>query len=396
MEFQIARRIKDVRGSIIRELFKLASNPDIIAFGGGNPSPQSFPTEDIARIADDALRNRPVEVLQYGLSEGYTPLRETMKRRLSSEEGFDFSADELFITSGGIQAADLVAKVLVNEGDVVLTEEPAFVGCLNTFRTYGAKLIGVPMEPDGMDIRRLENALRSHGNVRFLYTISSFQNPTGFTTSREKRKEIYRLAQKYNIAIFEDNPYGELRFSGERIPAIKTLDTDGRVLYAGSFSKVMAPAFRLGFLVFSKDIVPSVTVAKQSTDTHSNLLFQYICDEYMNKCDYAGHIRATRALYREKSELMYEAMNRYFHPGVTYGKPDGGLFIMAFLPQGMDSNDFVREGIKNGVACVPGVAFAVDQNKPSNGFRMCYSTPSDEQIARGIKILGGLTHKWLA
>jgi 2-aminoadipate transaminase len=252
------------------------------------------------------------------------------------------------------------------------------------------------MEPDGMNLEKLEEALSTYKKIRLLYTIPNFQNPTGFTTSAAKRKRIYELARKHDVMIFEDNPYGELRFAGDPIPSIKTLDTDGRVIYAGSFSKVMAPAFRLGMVVFNKTLSDRMSVAKQCADVHSNVLFQHICWKYMTGCDYAGHIAEIRNLYRRKANLMLSAMEQHFHPDVRFNRPQGGLFVMAFLSEGTDSYPFVAEGIERGVACVPGVAFAVDQSKPNNGFRMNYSTPSDDQIQRGVEILGELTRTWAA
>lgn len=395
MQYRISDKIRDVRGSIIRELFKLTNDPKMIAFGGGNPSPDSFPVEEIRKIACDILDKDPVSMLKYGLTEGYAPLRETMKSRLTRTEDMNFEKNDLFIVSGGQQCADLTAKIFLNEGDVVITEEPAFVSCLNAFRSYGARLVGIPMKPDGMDIERLEQALMQEDRARLIYTIPSFQNPTGFTTSEEKRKELYRLAQKHDVMIFEDNPYGELRFTGNAVPTIKSIDSDGRVTYAGSFSKTMAPAFRLGFLVVDKSLATRFSIAKQCTDTHSNTLFQYICDEYMKRYDYERHISETREIYRRKCDLMLSEMEKHFHPAVRFNRPEGGLFVMAFLPEGSDSFPFVEEGIKRGVACVPGVAFAVDQDRPANGIRLNYSTSSDEQIQRGIKILGELTYEWM-
>ena len=277
-------------------------------------------------------------MLQYGLSEGYLPLRHRMKTYLAEKEGIDFDKNELFIVSGGHQCADLVTKVLVNEGDVILTEEPAFIGCLNTFRSYGAKLVGVPMQADGMDLA----ALQANPNAKLLYTIPSFQNPTGITTTLEKRKAVYALCRRYNVAILEDNPYGELRFSGETVPTIKSMDADGRVLYAGSFSKVMAPAFRLGFLVFDKSLTAPITVAKQCTDVHSNLLFQHICDAYMEQYDFEEHLNASRAVYRRKCSLMLDAMRRCFHPEVTFGQPEGGLSL----------ENVAETRVMDGVSCV--------------------------------------------
>lgn len=395
MQFEISGRMSGVHGSAIRELFKLGADPNMISFGGGNPSAETFPIPEIAEIVSDVFKNAPVSVLQYGLSEGYTPLRETMKEYLARTQGIDFEKNELFIVSGGQQCADLTTKVLVNEGDVILTEEPAFVGCLNTFRSYGAKLVGVPMQQDGMDTDALEAALKANPNAKLLYTIPSFQNPTGITATLEKRKKVYELACKYNIAILEDNPYGELRFAGEDVPTIKSMDTEGRVLYAGSFSKVMAPAFRLGFLVFDKSLTMPLTVAKQTTDVHSNVLFQYVCNEYMTRYDFAAHLESARRVYRDKCQLMLDTMRRTFHPAVAFTQPEGGLFVMAFLPEGMDAKPFVREAINRGVLCVPGSAFLADESQPSNGLRLNYSTPTDEQIVNGIEILGKLTHEWI-
>ena len=394
MQYTISDNMDGVQGSIIRELFKLAKDPNMIAFGGGNPSSESFPVDAIAEITARAFRENAVSVLQYGLSEGYTPLRETMKKHLAEVEGINFEENELLIVSGGQQAADLTTKVLVNRGDVILTEEPAFVGCLNTFRSYGARLVGVPVESDGISIAALEEALKANDNVRFLYTIPSFQNPTGITMSEEKRQKVYALCRQYDVMVFEDTPYSELRFSGVSQKRIKALDTDGRVVYAGSFSKVMAPAFRLGFVVFNKALTSRFTVAKQCTDVHSTVLFQYIVNEYMTGYDYHAHIEHTREIYRRKCDIMLGEMEKKFHPSVTFNRPEGGLFVMAFLPEGMDAYPFVQEGIKRGVYCVPGVAFAVDANKPNNGFRMNYSTPSDEQIVKGVDILGRLTYEW--
>lgn len=395
MNYTISNRLSGVKGSMIRELFKLGASADIISFGGGNPSAETFPCEAIQEIASRGLTEQPVSLLQYGLSEGYTPLRETMKKYLSKKEGFDFEKNELFIVSGGQQCADLTTKALVNENDVILTEEPAFVGCLNTFRSYGAKLVGIPMEDDGMSVEALEAALKKYDNVKLLYTIPSFQNPTGVTTSLEKRKKVYELCCKYDIAILEDNPYGELRFAGETVPTLKSMDTEGRVLYAGSFSKVMAPAFRLGYLVFDKSLSGPLTVAKQCTDVHSNVLFQYICDEYINHYDFEGHLEEARKVYHHKCGLMLDSMKKYFHPAMSFGHPEGGLFVMAFLPEGMDAQPFVREAINRGVLCVPGAAFLADSNGVSNGFRLNYSTPTDEQIVKGIEILGKLTYEWI-
>lgn len=395
MEFVQSQRMSGVSGSIIRELFKLTAAPDMISFAGGNPSPEAFPTREIADIAYDALSNRGTSMLQYGLSEGYPPLRNEVKRYLKEKYGFPREEDDTLIVSGGQQCADLTAKILLNEGDGVICEELSFVGVLNTLRSYGAKLTGVPMESDGMNLEALKKAMETTPRAKLLYIIPNFQNPTGFTTSWEKRKAIYAMAKEHGLFILEDDPYGELRFEGDPVPPIKSLDTEGIVIHAGSFSKTMAPAFRLGFITANKALIARLIVAKQCTDVHSTTLFQEICYRYMTEHDYAGHIAMVSRLYGEKCECMLSNMEKYFHPSVRFNRPQGGLFVTSFLPEGMDAYPFVTEGIRRKVACVPGVAFVMDPTRPSNAFRMNYSMPTMEQIETGIRILGQLTWELL-
>ena len=395
MEFVQSQRMSGVSGSIIRELFKLTAAPDMISFAGGNPSPEAFPTREIADIAYDALSNRGTSMLQYGLSEGYPPLRNEVKRYLKEKYGFPREEDDTLIVSGGQQCAELTAKILLNEGDGVICEELSFVGVLNTLRSYGAKLTGVPMESDGMNLEALKKAMETTPRAKLLYIIPNFQNPTGFTTSWEKRKAIYAMAKEHGLFILEDDPYGELRFEGDPVPPIKSLDTEGIVIHAGSFSKTMAPAFRLGFITANKALSARLVVAKQCTDVHSTTLFQEICYRYMTEHDYAGHIAMVSRLYGEKCECMLSNMEKYFHPSVRFNRPQGGLFVTTFLPEGMDAYPFVTEGIRRKVACVPGVAFVMDPARPSNAFRMNYSMPTMEQIETGIRILGQLTWELL-
>ena len=394
MSFIESDRMRSVSGSIIRELFKLTAAPDMISFAGGNPSPDSFPTEEIAAIANDALLHRGVSMLQYGFTEGFPPLRETLKSYYLKKHGFPKETDELITCSGGQQAADLVSKVLLNEGDQVLCEELSFVGVLNTFRAYGAKLVGVRMEPDGMNIEDLEKKIQASPRAKLIYIIPNFQNPTGFTTSLAKRQAIYALAQRYDLMILEDDPYGELRYEGDFFPPLKSMDTDGRVVYGGSFSKTMAPALRVGFVVAEKALMKRLVVAKQTGDVHTATLTQEICYRYMTEHDFEGHLQDIRRLYAVKCNRMLDDMEQKFSPAVTFNRPQGGLFVTAFLPEGMDAWPFVQEGIARKVACVPGVAFVMDPQVPSNAFRMNFSMPSLEQIDQGTDILGKLTYEW--
>ena len=394
MAFIESDRMRGVSGSIIRELFKMTAAPDMISFAGGNPSPDTFPMAEMAAIANEALLHRGASMLQYGFTEGFPPLREALKEYYAKKHGFPKETDDIITVSGGQQAADLVAKVLLNEGDAAICEELSFVGVLNTFRAYGAKLVGVTMEPDGMNIEDLERKIRANPKAKLIYIIPNFQNPTGFTTCTEKRKQIYALAQRYDLMILEDDPYGELRYEGQFPTPIKAMDTDGRVVYAGSFSKTMAPALRVGFVCAAKDLMKRLVVAKQTGDVHTATLTQEICYRYMTEHDFEGHLNDIRRLYAVKCKRMLDDMEQRFSPAVRFNRPQGGLFVTAFLPEGMDAWNFVQEGIARKVACVPGAAFVMDPKVPSNAFRMNFSMPSLEQIDQGTEILGKLTYEW--
>ena len=291
---------------------------------------------------------------------------------------------------------DLTTKVLANEGDTILSEDPAFVGALNTFRSYAAHLVGIPMEEDGMDIAALKKALEEEKNVRFLYTIPSFHNPLGICTSLEKRKQIYDLCARHGVMILEDNPYGELRFDGEDIPTLKSMDTEGIVIYTSSFSKVMSAGIRLGFVIAPQPVLDKMAVGKQAVDTHSNLFFQILIADYMEKYDYDGHIEMIRGLYRHKSGLMLDEIRKGFPPQVKYTTPQGGLFLWCTLPEGADMLQFVQFAKGKGVAIVPGSAFNVDESAVSRCFRLNYSTPTDEKLVQGTRILGEALREFLA
>ena len=256
----------------------------------GNPSPDAFPAKEIAEISAEVLKNDPISVLQYSVSEGYTPLRNTLKEYMKNEHNTGSDSDDILITTGAQQIMDLCSKALINEGEVVICEAPSFIGSLNTFRSYNAKLVGVKVEPDGMSINELENALKANPNAKLIYTIPNFQNPSGVTMSFEKRKKVYELAKKYAVLILEDNPYGDLRYSGEYVPNIKSLDTDGIVIYAGSFSKVISPGMRVAYCICPADF-PEASWRKQGNDVHTNIWSQYVCNEFITKYDFNAHLQ---------------------------------------------------------------------------------------------------------
>lgn len=393
MEYFVSDRVKTLKPSAIREIFKYAADPSVVSLSAGNPAPEAFPTKAIAEISARLLAEDPIAALQYSVTEGYPPLRSAVSDYMKTKYNIGTDADEILITSGAQQVMDLLTKSTVNEGDTVICEAPSFIGSLNTFRSYNARLCGIPLEEDGMNLEALENALKTEKNVRFIYIIANFQNPSGVTTSLEKRKAIYELAKKYGVLILEDNPYGELRISGEDVPSIKSFDTDGIVVYAGSFSKVLSPGMRLGFAIAPKPVIAKMVVCKQGEDVHTNSWAQIVAHRFMTEYDYEAHLRSLREIYRKKAAFCMELLDKYLVPaGITYHKIEGGLFIWCRLPEnaGISMTEFCREAVMRKVCVVPGNAFLTDENGECDSFRINFSTPTDEQLEKGIRILGEL------
>ena len=390
MDYRFSDRMSTMRGSAIREIFKFAADPEVISLAGGNPAPELFPNEELADIAAELLRNQPVLSLQYGVTEGYTPLREAVKARLKRVEHIDNADDEVIIVSGGQQGIELSAKALVNEGDTVIVEEPSFIGALNAFRSYNAHLAGVKMDEDGMNIASLEKTVAENKNAKLIYTIPTFQNPMGTTMSLEKRKAVYEITRKNNLIIIEDNPYGDLTFDGTKTPTIKSMDVDGRVIYCGSFSKILAPGLRIGFVCANKAIVQKIVVGKQISDVHTAMLPQLLAYEYMTRFDLDAAIVKMRANYAHKCRTMLDAIARDFPADVTCTRPNGGLFIWCDLGHGVDTQALAATCAANKVVYVPGSTFMVDMDKPSSALRLNYSTMSDERIGEGIRRLGAI------
>jgi len=396
MNFCFSDKIDGLKPSVIREILKFTSEPGMISFAAGNPAPEAFPTKAVEEITASILSKEPIAALQYSVSEGYPKLRKTLKKWISQRYSIGQPYDDLIIVSGAQQGIELSAKVLLNEGDVLLCENPSFIGSLNAFRSYHVKLEGVPMEEDGLNLEALEKAAKENPRTRILYLIPNFQNPSGTTMSLEKRKSALEIAKKYDFIILEDNPYGDLRFEGESVPAIKSLDTEGRVIYCGSFSKILAPGLRVGYVCAHKDAISKITVAKQCSDVHTAILSQMICNQFLNDYDIDKHISEIQNVYKHKCRLMISEIEKEFHPSVRITRPQGGLFLLATLPEGVDMMAFCQEAVHRHVAVVPGNAFNADESQPSSSFRLNYSTPTDEQIIEGISILGRLTYEMIS
>ncbi|MBR5543383.1 MAG: PLP-dependent aminotransferase family protein [Oscillospiraceae bacterium] len=393
MEF--SQRISSLKPSAIREILKMPNDPDLISFAAGNPAPDSFPVSAMGRIAATIFESRAASALQYGVSEGYTPLRDITKKRMSEKYNILGENDDLIITSGGQQAIEMTAKIFLNEGDTVLCEDPSFVGALNAFRSYGANLVGIPMDDEGMDVEVLSQKLKTEKNVKIIYTIPTFQNPTGTTMSLERRKRILELAEEHDVIILEDSPYFELRFRGEDVPTIKSMDTNGRVVFSGSYSKILAPGIRVGFACADKNIINKLTVAKQVSDVHTNLFFQMLTTEYLDKFDVDAHIKKVCDMYRTKADKMIECMEREFSPKVRFTRPEGGLFISCTMPEGFDGAVLASRAKEHKVTIVPGCAFSADESKVCPTFRLNFSLPSLEEIEKGIGRLAKVLNEYV-
>ena len=388
-EYRFSNRVKNLKPSAIREIFKYSADPSYIPLSAGNPAPDAFPIDFIREISEKLLTEMPITALQYGTTEGYVPLKDHLSVYLKEKYDIAKESDSILITSGAQQVMDLLTKSLLNEHDTVLCEEPSFIGSLNTFRSYQAKLVGVSMEADGVSLEKLEEALESNENIKYFYTIPNFQNPSGCTMSLEKRKAVYSLCKEHNVIILEDNPYGDLRFRGEHLPAIKTFDTDGIVVYAGSFSKVVAPGIRVGYAVGPAEIIQKMVVCKQGEDVHTNMWGQMICHKLMTEYDYEAHLKGLQEIYRKKGELLESLLEKHLAPKrITWNTFDGGLFAWCTLPENVDMANFCNIALQKHVCVVPGIAFLTDETASCSSFRINFSTPTDEQLIKGLEILG--------
>lgn len=395
MTYSFSDKLAELRPSAIREIFKSLTDPDVISFAAGNPSPESFPVEALSALSADIFAQTPAAALQYSITEGYAPLREAVAARQKEKFGIGRDFDGTIIVSGGQQGIELACKTFCNEGDIVLCEEPSFIGALNAFRSNGATPVGVKCDGEGIVIADLEEKLCRYSRAKLLYIIPTFQNPTGITTPIERRRAVYDLCLRHGVVILEDNPYGELRFSGADVPTIKSFDTEGIVIYCSSFSKILSAGMRVGYVTAPQAIISKMVVAKQSEDVHTNIFFQMLCHRYMTAYDLDAHIAEIRALYGRKCALMLDCLGSCLPAEVKFTHPEGGLFVWCTMPRGIDSADFAKALVARKVAVVPGATFLSDTAGISHSFRLNYSMPSDEEIVRGVEILGACAGEYI-
>lgn len=384
MAVKFAKRMGNLGRSEIREILKLTAKPEVINFAGGLPAPELFPVQEIKKVTEELLEQYGAQVLQYSTTEGYKPFRDLIAKRMNDKFKTNVTGDDVTIMSGSQQALDFAGKIFIDEGDVILLESPSYMGALNAFKSYGPKYVEIAMDEDGMIPEELEKALQTTERVKFLYMIPDFQNPTGRTLSLERRKKIMEIANKYDLPIIEDNPYGELRFKGERLPAIKSFDTKGLVIYHGTFSKIFTPGLRLGWVCANPEILNQFIVIKQASDLHTSEFNQRIAYEYMMKYNIDEHIENIIALYRKRREVIVKTMQDEFPPSVKFTLPDGGLFLWVTLPEGVDGIKLLEECLKENVAFVPGYSFFPNSSK-KNTMRMNFSNMPDDRIVEGVK-----------
>lgn len=383
---EFAKGMSNLKASDIRELLKLTAKPDIISFAGGLPAPELFPVEKIKEASCAVLDNAGTVALQYGPTEGYLPLREQIAERIEAKNGIRTDADHLLITAGSQQGLDFVGRLFLDPGDVVLMESPSYLGAINAFQPYSPRFIEVPTDDFGLKMDELEKILATTENVKMIYAIPDFQNPSGRTWPLERRKQFMEIINKYEIAVIEDNPYGELRYKGEFLPSLKSMDDKGLVLYLGSFSKVLAPGYRLGWICANDEYIDKLNLIAQAAVLQTSTISMMVVSKFLELNDLDAHVEKIRAVYKHRCDVMIEAMEKYFPPEARFTYPDGGLFTWVELPDYVNTRELAAKALEEKVAFVPGSGFF-----PNGGNNCCmrlnYSCMPDEKIEEGIKRL---------
>lgn len=395
-----SQRMKWMGSSIIRELLKLTEKPDIISFAGGLPAPEVFPVKEFEAATQQVLAEHGSQALQYGTTEGYGPLREYIVQRMS-RYGIEAEPENVLITSGSQQALDLIGKILINPGDLILTEQPTYVGAIQAWRAYQAEFATVPIDDEGLRTDLLEEALCA--GPKFMYILPNFQNPAGVTLSLKRRMKLLEIADRYGIPIIEDDPYGQLRYEGDHLPSLVALDAQklngrgvsgngmgffrGNVIYLSTFSKTLAPGLRLGWVVAPKEVIKRCVMGKQGMDLHTSTFVQMVAYEVIKDGFLDEHVRHIRRVYRERRDVMLAAMERYFPPEVHWTIPAGGLFLWITLPESLNTTLLLEKAVENKVAYVPGSAFD-PAGDSLNTARLNFSNARPENIELGIKRLG--------
>lgn len=394
MNYDFALRAQNSGQPMIRIVDAyMRRDPTFLAFAEGNPALEACPKEAIAEIAGDLIRNHDEDVLLYSNNGGDPEFKELIKQRLARVKGIDPSANEILVMTGGQQGLYLAPRLFVNEGDRVLMEEISYAGMIDTVHDFRGETVGVKIDDDGINIEALEQALKTVERVKYIYLVPNFNNPTGVTLPMEKRKAVYELACKYDTLIVEDDPYGDLRYTGESVPSIKSLDKEGRVIYLGTFSKTIAAGLRVGFMCASPEVITKATANKASIDSNTPCLNQLICRNYMRDYDFEGNIAKMRTIYEKKWAAARFGLEKYLPDNWKVLKSEGGMFCFALGPKGIDEAKFQEACIANKVGFVPSIAFSAN-GTPLGGFRMCFTPMTPEQIDEGCRRFGEVAHNF--
>lgn len=384
-----------IKASEIREILKVTEQEDVISFAGGLPAPELFPIKEINEINQIVLKEAGTKALQYTTTEGYAPLREWISKRMNERLGTSFDKDNILITHGSQQGLDLSGKVFLDEGDIVLCESPTYLAAISAFKAYGCSFIEIPTDAYGMNMNVLEDVLRKTKNIKLIYVIPTFQNPTGKTWSLERRIRLAELSAKYGVAVIEDNPYGELRFEGESLPSVKAFDKVGNILCTGSFSKIFCPGFRIGWIAGDKEIIRKYVLVKQGTDLQCNTIAQMTIAEYLKRYDIDKHIKKIVEVYRKRRDIAVRSIECYFPKNIKFTHPEGGLFTWIELPEGVSARNILEKCLEKKIAFVPGGSFFPNENK-ENTFRINYSNMPEDRIEKGLQILGEVIKEYIS
>ena len=387
----LGNQLKD---SGLGELLALAGKPEMYNFSSGFPAEELFPLRALEEVNRAILAHEGKQAVQYGSSAGYLPLREQIAARMRKVFRTDCTAEQIFITSGSQQGLSLLAQLFLNKDDVVLVESPTYLGAINAFRMSGPRFVEVPTDAQGIIPEALEEILRTTERVRMMYVIPEFQNPTGVTWTPERRKAVMEIVNRYDFPVVEDNPYGELRYDGETMPALKSMDTKGNVIFLGSFSKILMPGLRVGWIVAEPEIREKLNLLKQNVDLQCSSYAQRQVSYFMDMFDLDAHVETLKALYRKRRTLLYDSIQTYFPAGVTATYPEGGLFLWVTLPEGMDAKALAPKAAARKVAYVPGAPFYPNGGH-GNHLRLNFSTMQEDRIVEGVRILGQLLHEEL-
>lgn len=384
MTMKFSKRMERMQASEIRELLKLTQKPEIISFAGGLPAPELFPVEELAKVAEDVLKSEGRQLLQYATTEGRPSLRKKIADRMLAKYNTKVSPDEILITTGSQQCLDFAGKLFLDPGDIVLCESPSYLGALNAFNAYEPNFVEVPTDDGGLIPEELDKILSTTDRCKFIYVIPDFQNPTGRTWSMERRIKFMEVVNKHNLPVLEDNPYGELRFEGEILPSLKSMDTKGLVMFLGTFSKIFCPGLRLGWVSAVPEVLSEFVKIKQSADLHTSNFDQGLADAYIENYDLDAHVEKIKALYRHRRDVIIESMEKMMPEGVKWTHPEGGLFLWLTFPQGVSAAQVFMKCIEKNVAGVTGDAF-FPNGKTDRNMRINYSNMPDEKIVEGIR-----------